>query len=198
MLQTLLEQLSATHDKLDVPTKYRYRSMYEWVLKNGIQFDSMALTRSEWSIVEKNVVYTERSECFANCQQTVLSPIFPQIPDIIAGKIGVLSPFSYVEGYVLSESVPIPIHHAWLLLRGKVIDPTLRSLRKSRRKRYPGLAMGVFPDKREYYGSVISWKDVAECISRNLAWHTVLDDWKHGYPLLQEAEESGTSEPREV
>ena len=112
VLADILKELSGKLPKL----LHGYSSMYHWVLENGIPYDSQPLTRKEWELVQTHVQYTMPCQCFANCQQTVLEPLFPQVTDIAHGRVGVLSPFDYVEGYVLSPEVPIPLHHAWLLL----------------------------------------------------------------------------------
>lgn len=128
--QSILESLSGKQFA-NVGKPYLYRSMYQWVLENGLPFDPQPLTKREWELVEKHVTHNMPQQCFANCQESILGPLFLQITDIARGRMGVISPFDYVEGYVISTEVPIPIHHAWLLLRGKVVDPTLRSRRKS-------------------------------------------------------------------
>ena len=187
-LADILEHLSTGFDLLSASTQNqtpKCRSLYRWVLENGLGYESKPLTRSELKLVSEHLQYREVQQCFSNCQQTVLDKHFLDIHRIARGELGLLSPFSYVEGYVLCTDFPIPIHHAWLLLGGKVVDPTLRLSRPSKRRLWPELVLGRFPQTREYYGSVISWRDVALCIKRNLAWHTVLDDWVHGHPLMQ-------------
>lgn len=40
--------------------------------------------------------------------------------------------FVYHEGYMLSAGGPLAVHHAWLTLNGKVVDPTADALRRGR------------------------------------------------------------------
>lgn len=184
-LPSILEVFSRSYTSLPGPG-YRYRSVYHWVLDTGLPFDSQGLTPAEWKICQKYIHFTEPRECFSNCQRTVLEERFLQVSSIARGEIGLAHPFQYVEGYIITGRCPIPVHHAWLLLHGKVIDPTLPLHKPYKRKLFPDRALGRFPAQREYFGTVIPWRAVAKCIKTNLAWHTVLDDPAGGYPLLKE------------
>lgn len=46
--------------------------------------------------------------------------------------------------------------------------------------------MGLVPKGWQYFGVVIPYHTVCECIIRNKAWHTVIDDWQNNFPLLKE------------
>lgn len=182
MIEQCLTELAGAHEAIAGSP-----SMYGWVLKNGRRFDSSALSSAEWKHAERTVRYTLIRECFANCQRSVLEPQFRSIHQIASKEVRVDTPFEYVEGYVIDQVVPIPVLHAWLSINGKVVDPTFRARKRFRRKRFPHLVFGTVPSGRSYYGAAIGWEKVATCVIRNLAWHTVLDDWTHGYPLLREA-----------
>lgn len=181
-LGSFLEKTSSWQRKLQgsPPKGWNYSSMYEYVFKRGRAFESAPLTYKEWQTVRELVEWTEMKQCFFNCQRTIftINPAW--------GVGGDKSPFEYVEGYVIGD-VALPIHHAWLSLNGKVVDPTLRRHRGCfRRRTFPDRTMGIFPEGWEYYGVSIPFDKVKACIVSNKAWHTVIDDWMHDFPLLKE------------
>jgi len=82
----------------------------------------------------RSVKKMKMKECFRNATQVALSS----------------SEFTYVEGYVLSEDIPILIHHAWLTKDGETaMDPTLD-------------AEGHF-----YYGVMIPLEELVSEISKS-------------------------------
>jgi hypothetical protein len=78
----------------------------------------------------------------------------------------------YVEGYATSV---IPLQHAWAVTPdGTVIDPT-----------WTDTDIDGDPIAREYFGVELPPRliDIAICIK---GYYGVLEDWRNGYPLLQE------------
>lgn len=49
-------------------------------------------------------------QCYWNCQ--LVAPVYPEM-------------YTYVEGYVMSDTAPVPIQHAWVEQNGKVIELTM-------------------------------------------------------------------------
>jgi hypothetical protein len=45
------------------------------------------------------------------------------------------SRFKYHEGYIMSQHVPIPIHHAWLTIHDTVIDLTAQAIKRQNKDR---------------------------------------------------------------
>ena len=71
--------------------------------------------------------------------------------------------FIYTEGYAYIEGIPLTILHGWLTDRqGRVVDPTWGTDKKV-----------------DYYGVLVKHKYV-----RSRMGLSVIDDWRHGWPLL--------------
>ncbi len=180
MMAGQMHALSKTHGEQQAKKAngYKYTSFYHYVHEKGRAFESVALTTSEWSIVREFVVHTTPKECFFNSQRILFGDGLTAAAD---------SPFEYVEGYVLAGfGIPLPVHHGWLSLNGKVVDPTLLVRSLFKRKTFPNRMMGFFPKEQEYYGVTLPWEKVLECILANEAWHSVIDDYKRDFPLLKE------------
>lgn len=150
---------------------FLYHSFYEYVAMKGTIYQSNKLTLNEWKTVNNSVLYTEIKQCFANCQMTVC------IHD---------TEFEYVEGYALLN-VGIPIHHAWLSLNGKVIDPTKRLMKPFNRKIFRNKVMGTFPRNQcfEYIGVTFDRSFLRKRAFEDGEWSSVIDDWKRGFPVLK-------------
>lgn len=81
--------------------------------------------------------YGRMRECYCNTFQLV--EYHPQL--------------TYCEGYAVSKTVPIPIHHAWAIDQdGRVLDPTWK---------VPGV---------EYFGLALKWDFVQNIVIENKAY----------------------------
>lgn len=75
------------------PTTAQYRCQEQFVLENGI-----------WStFVDSDILLGTPKECYSNAlKRTIENP----------------DKYIYVEGFIMPEKIPFPIHHAWLVDRG--------------------------------------------------------------------------------
>ena len=128
-------------------------------LSEGRSFESRPVTDDEWSEVRKVMRWTTAGECFENCTRAVC-----RRP----------TQLEYVEGYVVPEGVSLPIHHAWLTVNGKVVDPTLRVDPLFEREMFPDLAIGEFPAGRRYLGVVVPTSQLRRAIDRTGRWGPIL------------------------
>ena len=84
------------------PNGFKYKNMYEFILKNG---NLHKIIEAEYTPIYK---MGKKKECFTNAYNLV-----DNFPDKL----------TYVEGYACSVS--IPIYHAWAVSKtGHVFDPT--------------------------------------------------------------------------
>ena len=103
-------------------------------------------------------------QCFANAQVVAWTTRHIGPPEGIDVK--------YVEGYVLLPECPLPIHHAWISVNGKVLDTTLK-------------VTGIIPSGWEYLGVEMSLHAVDHAILDHEAHISILDDYACGWPFLQ-------------
>jgi hypothetical protein len=114
--QALHDYLSASSrgfSQLGVNPFFRYSSMEEYVLKNGLLMESAPFTdelRKDLREVLRLMTDYPIKQCFWNAQETV----------------SMLDGFQYVEGLALDPMVPIAIHHAWTTYKGVIVDVTWR------------------------------------------------------------------------
>ena len=152
------------------PPGYAFASIYDYVATKGHAAEAIALTdeEREWfDHATKGRRYAVK-QCFANSQRFLLG----EAEDLPAEWTLV-----YVEGYVMPDWIPMPIHHGWLELNGKVIDLTLRYHdRKPRTQdRFSDRAIGLFPG-REYHGVTFATSLVREHVLKYREWGTLLDN----------------------
>jgi len=73
--------------------------------------EAFLLTDGRWyepgDIVPVGMLDTPK-QCFMNCQKSVTDH----------------EAYRYCEGMAMSEGLPMPVHHAWLTVDDKVLDPT--------------------------------------------------------------------------
>lgn len=126
-----------------MPKRDDLYNFYEYVLEKGQVWEP--------AIRPKNVRQGTPKHCFHNAQR-------------LARRFG----YKYVEGYALScEQLPIPIHHAWCVRAGKVVDPTWDPV---------GVA---------YFGVQFELEFVLEQIRGNEDSISVIDNYEKRWPLLQ-------------
>lgn len=107
--------------------------------------DVMLKHSTEWkgAILPDDVKPGPKKSCFETCQKRA----------VYEGP----SPLEYCEGQAASESLGVPIPHAWLLRDGQVIDPVWGA------------------GDHEYFGMVIPDKYVLETIVRTGCWGSILE-----------------------
>lgn len=129
-LRDYLKMLAEMQRNFAAPagTDFKYFSIEEFVLMNGRTMLA--------SLADPRIKRGRKKECFKN------STLFA----LYSGE-----DCQYVEGYVLKASLPIPIHHAWILDEHEyVVDPTL----------------GWEPDA-EYFGVAFPTQEVARRVVKN-------------------------------
>lgn len=89
-----------------------------FVLRHGKFFEHRDFDDDEHAVVDSAITIARRlygrfepRQCFANAQRLVLSDPSKQL--------------SYVEGYVITDGLVLPIPHAWATINGKLVDVTL-------------------------------------------------------------------------
>ena len=128
-------------------TAWAYGCMEDFVLRNGQSYD-IVIPKPKW--VPQGVI----KECFSNCLNCVI-----RYPDLL----------TYCEGYATSNIMPV--HHAWLLYQGQVIDPTW-----SHKKLHYLKQVG-------YFGVAFKYEYVTK-IAVESGYYGVLDNFTMRYPLL--------------
>jgi len=123
----------------------RFKSQEQFVLEFGRHWEPMPLP-DEFEAMEPK-------QCFGNAFNLVLAN----------------RDLTYVEGYGISNSVPIPIQHAWAVDKsGNVVDPTWAN-----------------PEERSYFGIPFKFDFVRDTVIEKETYG-VIDDWARGWPLLTE------------
>lgn len=164
----------------DLPSGYEYRCFEDYVLQRGTNLTSTTLTDEEEEIVQEALDHCRRAQvdvhvvkqCFANAQQLLLVATPPEL--------------IYYEGYACGRVTGFPVHHGWLTINGKVIDPTWKLETPTSRSLLPAHPVGELPEKYEYYGFPVENLDYIRfrVTTRELVG-SVLDDWEADYPLLR-------------
>lgn len=103
--------------KGEAPKGFFYNSAEDFLLQNGKYY--------EYKPKPREIHYGEKQLCYMNAYRLA--------------SIG----YTYVEGYAMSDNLPMPIQHAWVLDKdGKVIDNTWRKKWLDNPK-YFGVAMPI-------------------------------------------------------
>lgn len=149
---------------------FKYNSCEEYVLSNGIAYQSQKLTGDELKLVLNAIGHKKFpvKQCFYNSM--ILASNNPEL--------------TYVEGYILSSRVPLPILHAWITINNKIVDVTLRCYERKGRLGYA--VLGEFDeDTNAYFGVAFSRADVLKYMFETSSAGSLIDDWMRGYPLLR-------------
>jgi hypothetical protein len=149
-------------------------STYGYVAAKGKPYRSEPLTDAErahlFNVIDQSCRRFPIKQCFYNSQMVAVTDKTNQL--------------KYVEGFVADPRVPIPIHHGWLTLNGKVIDLTLRRTRRGK-GRLRDRAIGTFGD-RQYVGVEFSKDYVLRYMLDTGQAGTLIDDYERGYPLQRD------------
>lgn len=171
--------LAKQSKSLRVPEGFVYSCFEDYVLKNGVVMESAPLTDDELEIIEATIARAERlghqvtefKQCFANSQMLVLCQ---PADDLI-----------YHEGYAMGRAA-IPVHHGWVTINGKVIDPTWKLERPASRSVLPEHPVGELPEGHIYFGVPFENVEYLEHrISHREIIGSLLDDWEGNYPLMR-------------
>jgi hypothetical protein len=120
-----------------------------FMLEHGRHFNAAALPR--------NIHKGQRKECFRTSQRLVTAS--RNSDDALI----------YVEGYAVAMTIPLALHHAWVVDRdGTVIDPTWNN-----------------PQDCTYFGVPFSRDYVRECVLRSKETVSLLDNYHDKWALLR-------------
>lgn len=160
---------------------YAYRSPHHYLLQNGRAYGSAALTPPEAAYLARLVEYAEAElppkHCFENAQRLAMAAKWLKDPCEVR----------YAEGLVATPGLPA-VDHGWLIVNGKVVDPTLRFMageRAEEQECLPGRPAGVLPAGRAYFGVEFEPDQVIQHLSTYKEFGTMVGDWWHGCPLLK-------------
>ena len=102
-------------------------------------------------------------------------------------------PFLYTEGYVRSRRIGA-FHHAWVTIRGKVVDPTLLLNEADRECLQPtdlpvwrDRVAGVIPSTLAYRGRTFAFPDVAAKLQKEPTWGGMISDGTIQAAYLEES-----------
>lgn len=154
------------------------------VLSRGLEFPTTQLTKEELDFVNRTASAVKMSfggfkpkECFSN-SQLFLYMAYKNIPTSFD--------VSYIEGYFAVSDLPIPIHHGWISLNGKLVDLTLtQDEYDSQINTLENRVVGIIPSGFEYLGIPIDTEDVIEKIEVHHEAHNFLDDWRHEFRSIR-------------
>lgn len=154
-----------------------------FVLRHGRFFEHRDLDADEHAVVDQAITLArrlygpfERRQCFANAQRLVLSDPAKRL--------------CYVEGYVITVGLVLPIPHAWATINGKVVDVTLplgtrRSFEATENEADPAPTQGrgVIPG-RQYLGVSFLREYVEARMWATRSTSVLLVDHLEGRPVL--------------
>jgi len=153
---------------------FKYSGFESYYLANGHMYQREPYTRDEriaiMAMMTKMHFSPVIKQCFYNAQ-TMMS-----------------YGFSYAEGYVVSDDLPIPIHHGWNVLNGKPVDLTLQRGRV-RKTANPKTLLERASYNLEhflYFGVEFPRETIMSIWRSEEIARPVVDDWKNGFPLLKE------------
>jgi hypothetical protein len=164
MLFSELEQLSQAFTKK--AKGYYYSSMYGFVFKEGVVFDSNALTEEEMQIVKqalKSSGNTTMGECFYNAQCLSMNDNSNSI--------------KYHEGFKMDAEYTMPLFHGFNTINNKVIDITHKIDGQH--------VFGDLKDYAAYFGVEFDKALCFERISLGKNSTSFIDNMLEGYPVLK-------------
>lgn len=139
--------------KITDPVQYlRHRAdanKPEWniegfVLRHGTMFEHVELDADENAVVDDALTLARRlygnfepKQCFANSQRIVLCDQAKKL--------------AYVEGYAIIDGIVLPLPHAWVTIKGKIVDVTLP---RATERRLPGIEGELGPEPPQGRGII--------------------------------------------
>lgn len=158
---------------------HKYSSFEGFYLDKGHLYSHRPYTKSDSQAIMRGIVGAgggsfnpKIKECFYNAQQLALSR-----PDT----------FSYAEGFAYPENLPIAVHHAWAVYKDKPVDVTLRVEHGDSTADPMKLLRRASLNLRRvaYYGVEFPTNMIWNVWQSERAARPMLDDPKHGFPLLK-------------
>ena len=174
---------SNNRSRPNVLKEFTYTSIEDYILDRGRPMESIeALTEEQYEyLIDAAIIDNDfmPKECFANAMALAMNDADDRI--------------SYVEGYAFTGL--FPVHHAWALLDGKIVDVT-RSLRKEATEEFLAgkkpqkdlrdRVLGAVPDGWEYFGVEFSLENVCDyCEAHEEGIDSILDDPEREYPFFK-------------
>jgi len=153
---------------------YKYTGMEGFYLAKGRLYPHAPYTEAEAKAIVRGISETAIvpaiKQCFFNAQ-----------------KLAAFGAFGYAEGYVLTDDLPIPLHHAWAVYRGKPVDVTIRRGEDKTTKDPMKLLVRASQNvvRAAYYGVEFPKSKFLAVWSEEGTARAMVDDWKHGFPLLR-------------
>lgn len=170
-LISFMKQVASIHPERP---GFKYRSFEEFYLKKGHLYPHTGYTEAEAKEILKRFARVNdppaQKQCFYNAQ-----------------KLAAFGDFQYAEGYIAIEGMPIALHHAWAVYKGKPVDVTIRREDDGMTKDPVRLLARASANLKRaaYYGVEFKraaflrvWND--EGIAR-----AMVEDWKGGFALLR-------------
>jgi len=146
-------------------SKLYYKSLHEFVCKEGTELQSNELTKVELQIVKnalKKSNNTQAGLCFYNAQCLVMGDLTDMI--------------EYWEGYTMDKG-GFPILHGFNVINGKVIDFTHTINNKH--------ILGNFGTEKEYLGVKFDKSLPLERLLSGKNSTSFIDNLDDGYPVLK-------------
>ena len=165
----------------------KFQPIERAVLTEGYQVLSEPLNKEEKDFLKRLLEVTmqvcpmEQKQCYHNSQwlifnwETLFKEDYPNI-DV-----------QYAEGFVALPEMPVfPINHGFILINGKLVDPTLIVKgHRSGLKQLPNRIVGEIPDGYVYLAMKLPNKDIVQNMATNYETRTLLDDWENGWPYVK-------------
>jgi hypothetical protein len=166
-----LTSLASVQSALRRPDGFNYISVEDYILDRGVdQAHSGPLTEDErvslFRTIDRSGLRFMQKKCFHNAQ--LLAVEDPTL--------------QYVEGFAQSRFGPV--HHAWLLLNGKLLDLTWRTPKANHRGRLADRILGVIPEGWCYRGVSFGADEIRERIGEAGETRAFIGDYTRGFPLL--------------
>lgn len=165
---------------------WTYNSMYDYVLDRAKLAQSTPLTDQQLERLEPMLFhFDEYHEDFAEYKNCFMSS---QLLTRSAPHFGLGSALSYVEGYAVTPSSPLPVLHAWVEYEGSVIDVTWRS---NLRNLFPDLwdesrVVGDIPEGAVYFGVPFEYDEVVANIVDTGVYTSLIDCWMVDWKRMKE------------
>jgi hypothetical protein len=165
VLAQFSEMIKASGQK--TPAGFAYATAYDYFLENGREFESAPLAPAELgalkaAIANHRAMYKKKL-CYYNAQL------------IAQGNRAC----RYVEGYMMSQGIPIPIEHAWNSINGKVVDFTMAHANGGKP------ILGEIPAGWEYFGAELPTSMIRMMWSRHGVSTPLVTNHQDGFPLLR-------------
>jgi len=171
-LISFMKQLAAIHPKRP---GFKFSCFEDYYLKKGHLYPHAPFTPAEEKFLFNRFLELgeppRQKQCFYNAQ-----------------KLAATGDLGYAEGYVLTEGLPLALHHAWAVYKGKPVDVTIRRGDDTADTRVPAKLLARASanlSRCAYYGVAFPRAAFLR------VWHTegiaraVIEDFRRNFPLLR-------------